>query len=321
MSIHLLPRVQAAGLLFTLLLLVCSAPAADQATVEGKFLGNGKDGNIRHVIVETREPFSDKPAINITFTEKDPSSSKKPSFDAGFKKLGSALLLSVFRDGDIFGCEVAHSAHAQSPFSSLGQIKVEDMVVTDTTVSGRVVTDGEINSFDQQWSVDLKFSAPLPKGAFAGAPEAKPAAPEEDAEPAAPAGPAPSASSLPLPASAEDVTSNPLVGQLSFRSAEKVPAVTKDFSAKLAGAGWKEAAGSLKSPSNAMMRWSKDGATLTIMIQPAPSGCSVKVMAQGLDWSDAPAGAPAPAGADEAAGAEAEADRLIKDALKQIPGF
>lgn len=117
----------------------------DKATVRGTFLGDGKDGKIQYLVVETREPFSDKAAIKFIFTEKDPAKSEKPDFDAGFKKLGSALILSVFRDGQIFGCEVAHTAHEKSPFSALGEIKTEDFKVTGTTVTGRVTTGGELS--------------------------------------------------------------------------------------------------------------------------------------------------------------------------------
>jgi hypothetical protein len=143
-----------------------NAQTPDKPTVSGTFLGDGKDGKIAHLTVQTREPFSDQGAIRLVFTEKDPSSSKKPDFDAAFKKLGSALILSVHRDGGIFGCEVAHTAHEKSPFSALGEIKMEDFKVTDTTVSGRVTTGGELDAFGQKWNVDLKFTAPLPKGAF-----------------------------------------------------------------------------------------------------------------------------------------------------------
>jgi hypothetical protein len=318
MNALLSPRLQAAGLFLTVLLLVTSASAADQATVEGKFLGDGKDGNIRYVFVETREPFSDKPAISITFTEKDPSSSKRPSFDAGFKKLGSALLLSVFRDGDIFGCEVAHSAHEKSPFSSLGVIKIEDFKVEGDRVSGRVTTGGELDSFDQKWSVDLVFSAPLPPGAFAGAPEPAPA-PAEAAEAAAPSGPAPSASQLPLPESAQDVQIKALVGQMAFRSTAPVADLAKDFAGRLEKAGWKDEGGRLVTKNNAMMRFARDGASLTVMVKPDAAGSAVTIMSQGMDWADSTdSGA---AGSGTPADPEAEADRLIKDALKQIPGF
>lgn len=301
------------------------AQSADPATVSGTFLGDGKDGKIAHLVVQTREPFSDQAAIRLVFTEKDPSSSKKPDFDAGFKKLGSALILSVHRDGGIFGCEVAHTAHEKSPFSALGEIKMEDFQVTDTTVSGRVTTGGELDAFGQKWNVDLKFTAPLPKGAFAEE-EAKPMTKEEPTEePAKPAGPKLAVSKLPLPASALDVEYKAVVGHIIFRSDAPVSEVAGEFSAKLKEQGWKDGAGSLMGKTNAILKRELDGANLTIMVQPAASGCNVKVFTEGLDWSDAPKGgtaaAPAAAAPTDAAGIEAEVQKKLQEALKGLPGF
>jgi len=94
----------AAGLFSALLTLPSPAEApADKASVKGTFLGDGKDAKIKYLITQTREPFSDKSAIKLVFTEKDPAKSEKPDWDAGFKKLGSALVISVFKDGGIFG--------------------------------------------------------------------------------------------------------------------------------------------------------------------------------------------------------------------------
>ena len=107
-------------------------PANDppvKPTVTGKFVGNGKNAAIQFVLVEEREPFSDKEAIKLIFTEKNPATAKKPSWDAGFGKLGSALVLSVHHDGGIFGCEVSHSAHSKRGFSSVGEIKMAEFKI------------------------------------------------------------------------------------------------------------------------------------------------------------------------------------------------
>ncbi len=304
----------------TLMTASLTSLAQEKATVEGSFLGDGKEGGIKFLVVQNREPFSDKAAIRLVFTGKDPSSSQKPDFDAGFKKLGSALILSVFRDGQIFGCEVAHTAHEKSPFSALGEIKTEDFKVTDTTVSGRITTGGELDAFGQKWNVDLTFSAPLPEGAFAEE-EAKPMTKEEPKEDAPkPAGPKMSIGKLPLPATALDVEYKGVVGHIHFRSDASVSEVAGEFSAKLKEQGWKDGAGSLLGKTNAILKRELDGAELTIMVQPAGTGCNVKVFTEGLDWSDAPkpgAAKPAAGGAEEAA---AEAEKLLKEALKLIPG-
>lgn len=301
-----------------------SVRSAEESTVSGTFLGDGKDGRIAYFVVQARDPFSDQAAIRLVFTEKDPSSSKKPDFDAGFKKLGSALILSVHRDGGIFGCEVAHTAHEKSPFSALGQIKMEDFKVTETTVSGRVTTGGELDAFGQKWNVDLTFSSPLPKGAFAEE-EAKPMTKEKPKEePAKPAGPKLAVSKLPLPSSALDVEYKAVVGHITFRSDAPVSEVAGEFSAKLKEQGWKDAAGSLNGKTNAILKRELDGASLTIMVQPAGSGCNVKVFTEGLDWSDAPkAGAANPKTTlpTDPAGIEAEVQKKLQEALKGLPTF
>ncbi len=58
--------------------LVCTTHAqtpSDKPVVKGTFLGDGKDGKIQFLVVQTREPFSDKSAIQLVFTEKNPASS------------------------------------------------------------------------------------------------------------------------------------------------------------------------------------------------------------------------------------------------------
>ena len=310
------------------------APAA-KATVKGTFLGDGKEARIKYLIAQTREPFSDKAAIKLVFTEKDPSASKKPDFDAGFKELGSALIISVFKDGGIFGCEVAHTAHEKSPFSAVGEIKMKDFKVTETQVSGTLTTGGELEAFGQKWDVDLTFSAPLPKGAFADEPaptepkksgKAKDEPTEPDDEPAD-AGPKLPVEKLPLPAAAKDVEFNQTVQQIAFSSDASVSAVAKDFSAKLKQDGWKEAPGSLMGKTNAILKRKRDGAELTIMVQPAGKGCTVKIFTEGMDWSNPPDSAEPKAKSPKAEkdpdadvdDVGAEANRLLNDALKKIP--
>lgn len=308
---------------------------ADKPTVSGTFLGDGKDGKIQYLVVQTREPFSDKPAIRLVFTEKNPSASKKPDFDAGFKKLGSALVISVFKDGGIFGCEVAHSAHSKSPFSSVGAIKMEGFTVTDTQVSGRLTTGKELEFFGQTWNVDLNFSAPLPKGAFAAEAAESPTASsskkmekdKEESEPV-PSGPKLPIADLPLPTSARDIEYKSVVGHILFKSDGSVSTVANDFSKKLKAQGWQDGAGSLIGKNNAILKRKLNGADLTIMIQPEGTGSNVKVFTQGLDWSKTPAST-AGAGAAPASkpatpnveDIEKEANKALQDALKGIPGI
>jgi hypothetical protein len=218
-------------------------------TVTGKFVGNGKNAATKFVIVEEHEPFGDREAITLLFTEKDPAKSKKPSFDAMFGELGSALKLSVDYDGKIFGCEVAHSAHSKQGFTSLGIIKMVEFKIAGGNVSGHVSTGKELDTFGEKWDVDLTFAAPLPAKLrntsapapkpVAGSPD-KPADSEKD-EPAPKhaAGSLIAARKLPLPKDAADVDFKAAVEQIHFSTPRSVAAVTKEFSASLKQQGWK----------------------------------------------------------------------------------
>lgn len=309
-----------------------------KATVSGKFVGNGKNAAIKFVTVEEHEAFSGKEAITLIFTEKDPATTKKPSFDAHFGKLGSALVLNVHHDGGIFGCQVAHSAHQKQGFTSLGEIKMVEFKIAGGSVSGHVSTGKELDTFGEKWEVDLTFTAPLPaKLRNAGTPGAatKPVA-NEPGQPAAPAasakkvtkpatGPLIPARKLPLPKDATNVEYK--VQQIHFSSARPVEAVTKEFSANLKQQGWKDGAGSLMGKQNAILQREQGDAKLTIMIQPAGAGSVVKIFTEGLQWDESgsgdvtpPASTRKPNGNEPSADEiEAEAKKLLNDALKNLP--
>ena len=136
---------------------------------------------------------------------------------------------------------------------------------------------------------------------------------EPEDEPAKPAGPKLAVSKLPLPSSAADVEYKAVVGHINFRSDASVSEVAGEFSAELKEQGWQDGAGSLMGKTNAILKRERDGASLTIMVQPAGSGCTVKVFTEGLDWTDAPtsgtAAKPAAAAPTDAAGIEAEVQK------------
>ena len=130
-------------------------------TVTGVFKGNGKDAKLAYVSAYWREPFGDKPSMVLVFTEKDHSKDKKPDFNAGFGKFGSAVIVSLHEDGDIFGCEVAHSALKHQNFSLIGKINTNDFEYADGQVKGELATAGPADVFGETWEVNLKFVAPL----------------------------------------------------------------------------------------------------------------------------------------------------------------
>jgi hypothetical protein len=273
-------------------------PAANvKPTVTGEFKGNGKEAKLAYVSAHWREPFGDKPSMVLVFTEKDHSKDKKPDFNAGFGKFGSALVVSLHEDGDIFGCEVAHSALKHKNFSSIGTIKTNDFEYADGQVKGELTTDGEAEVFGEAWGVNVQFVAPLgeiPK-------EFQPAASTENEEktPEKPAttelsekrAPKPAkdqlnAKDLALTKDASDIDYKTLVEQLGFKSKGNVKSVCAELSANLKAQGWTKDGSDLITPASAILKRKRGDAALTIFVKPESGGSEVKMMTEGLAWDE-----------------------------------
>ncbi len=276
------------------------APAANiKPSVSGEFKGNGKEAKLAYVSAHWREPFGDKPSMVLVFTEKDHSKDKKPDFDAGFGKFGSALIVSLHEDGDIFGCEVAHSALKHKNFSSVGRIKTNDFEYADGKVQGELSTDGPAEVFDETWEVNLKFMAPLgeiPKQ-FHPAPSKEPEeeATEKSTESssalgetgaAKPAKEQLNAKDLALTKDAADVDYKALVEQIAFKSKANVKGVCADLSTNLKAQGWTKDGSDLITPASAILKRKHGDAALTIFVHPENGGSDVKMMTEGLTWDE-----------------------------------
>jgi len=279
-----------------------SGPAANvKPTVTGTFKGNGKDAKLAYVSAHWREPFGDKRSMVLVFTEKDHSKDKKPDFNAGFGKFGSALIVSLHGDGDIFGCEVAHSALKHQNFSSIGKINTNDFEYADGQVNGELATAGPADVFGETWEVNLKFVAPLgqipkefqpatPKQAEENATD-KAASDELTAElsdnsAAKPAENQLNAKDLALTKDASDVEYKALVEQLGFKSKANVKSACAELSANLKMQGWTKEGSDLITPASAILKRKRGDAELTIFVKPDGGGSGVKMMTEGLAWDE-----------------------------------
>ena len=277
-------------------------PAANvKPSVTGVFKGNGKDAKLAHVSAHWREPFSDKPSMVLVFTEKDHSKDKKPDFNAAFGKFGSALIISLHEDGDIFGCQVVHSAHQKQGFSSIGQIKTNNFKFEDGKVDGELTTDGQLDTFGETWEVNLKLVAPLgeiPKE-FQVADSKKP---DEDAtddpeitklttklsEKAAPE-PAKdelNVKDLALTKDASDVEYKELVEHVLFKSKANVKSVCTELTANLKAQGWIKDGSDLITPASSILKRKRGNAELTIFVKPDSGGSQVQIFTDGLSWDE-----------------------------------
>jgi hypothetical protein len=277
-------------------------PAANvKPTVTGIFKGNGKDAKLAYVSAHWREPFGEKPSMVLVFTEKDHSKDKKPDFGAGFGKFGSAVVVSLHEDGDIFGCEVAHSALKHKNFSSIGSIKTNDFEYADGKVQGELTTDGPADVFGENWEVNVKFVAPLgeipkefqlapPKPADEEAPDES-ATTEEMTGLSEKAAPKPAkdqfnAKDLALTKDASDVEYKAVVEQLGFKSKANVKSVCSELSANLKAQGWTKDGSDLVTPASAILKRKRGDASLTIFVKPESGGSDVKMMTEGLAWDE-----------------------------------
>ncbi|MGI8980837.1 MAG: hypothetical protein ACR2FY_16540 [Pirellulaceae bacterium] len=238
-------------------------PAANvKPTVAGDFKGNGKEAKLAHVSAHWREPFGDEPSFVLVFTEKDHSKDKKPDFKASFGDFGSAIIISLHEGGDIFGCQVVHSAHEKQGFSSIGNIKTNNFKFADGKVEGELATDGQVETFGETWEVKIKFVVPLgeipaefqpaeSKNPTESAPDQpapkKPAIRPTDKPTAAKPEPKPepqpaadqlNVKDLALTKDAADFEYKKLVEHLDFKSKSDVKSVCAELTANLKAQGW-----------------------------------------------------------------------------------
>jgi hypothetical protein len=274
-----------------------SPPAAKPATrktpmVSGRFKGNGKDAKIAFASARAGEPFADKPSIVLIFTELDHSKDKRPDISAGFGRFGSAIIISCHEDGNIFGCEVAHAAHAKKPFSSIGKVTLDEFDASNGQAAGVLNTGGETETFGEKWEVNLKFvvdlpaSAPKPSVADAPKPTPKPTV----ADTPKPREPKAAASlkvrELPYPKDAKEFEYKEIVKHVAFRAPGGVKAVADEFAKSLDGQGWAKKGGDLVTPASAILNRTKGDAKLTIFVKPADGGSQVTIFTEGLDWKE-----------------------------------
>jgi hypothetical protein len=277
-------------------------PAANvKPSVTGVFKGNGKDAKLAYVSAHWREPFGDKPSVVLLFTEKDHSKDNKPDFNAGFGKFGSALIVSLHEDGDIFGCEVAHSALKHQNFSSVGKINTNDFEYADGKVQGGLTTDGPVDVFGESWEVNVKFVAPLgetPKEfqpAVSKEPDQettdKQATTESTTEQTDKAAPRPAkdqlnVKDLALTKDASEVEYKALVEQLNFKSKANVKSVCAELAANLKAQDWTKEGSDLITPVSSILKRKRGDAELTIFVHPENGGSKVQITTEGLVWDE-----------------------------------
>jgi hypothetical protein len=276
-------------------------PAANvPPSVTGVFKGNGKEAKLAYVSAHWQEPFSGKNGIALVFTEKDHSKDKKPDTAAMFGRFGSALIISIFEDGQIYGCQVVHSALKNQGFSSVGNIEAPEFTYADGKVEGEISTNGQLSTFGDTWEVKIKFVAPLgeiPKEfEVAKEPEKKKekadsdedkdatARKSDDKPPTKPVTAGLKAKDLALTKDATDVEYKAAVEHVVFKSKLDVKKVCAELSTNLKAQGWANDGSDMVNPQSSILKRKRGEATLTIFVKPADGGSQVQMFTEGLSW-------------------------------------
>jgi hypothetical protein len=274
-------------------------PAANvPPSVTGRFKGNGKDAKLAFVSAHWQEPFSGKTGISLVFTEKDHFKDKKPDTAAMFGRFGNALIISIFEDGQIYGCQVVHSALKNQGFSSVGNIEAQEFSYGDGKLEGEISTNGPVETFGDTWEVKIKFLAPLgeiPKEyQVAKEPENKKEKADSDDDSTAPdmadketskqvAGGL-KAKELALTKDATDVEYKASVEHIVFKCKSDVKKACAELSANLKAQGWVNDGADMVNTTSSILKRKRGDATLTIFVKPDGSGSAVQMFTEGLSW-------------------------------------
>jgi hypothetical protein len=136
--------------------------SAADSEVSGVFMGNDQSAKLAFVSAHKGSPVAGKETIKIVFTEKDHFKDEGPDVKALFGDYGSALVIGIQPDGKVVTCDVAHEAHKQKPISSPTSVKMSDFKNEGGQISGKLITDGKQEAFDQTWEVNLAFKTKAP---------------------------------------------------------------------------------------------------------------------------------------------------------------
>jgi hypothetical protein len=153
-------------ILSTIVCAMLALPAiAIGASINGKYLANGKDASMTHVMAVKGKPYINHPTTVLIFSEKDASAAANPDMDAFFGKLGAALVVTVYQDKDgwsVIGSDFYHPSLKDHRASATGVLKAGDMKVANGEISGRIFSAPGADLFDEPIQVDERFSVKMP---------------------------------------------------------------------------------------------------------------------------------------------------------------
>ena len=157
-------KIQCVAIFSVLLIVFLGAAHSNGAdsNVSGIFKGNDQPAKLAFVSAHKGTPVAGKETIKLVFTEKDHSTGEQPGLKALFGDYGSALVIGIQQDGKVVTCDIAHQALKQKPISSPASVRMSDFKNEGGQISGKILTDGKAEAFDQTWEVNITFKTKTP---------------------------------------------------------------------------------------------------------------------------------------------------------------
>jgi len=253
----------------------------------------GKTFKLEHVVAYTSKVF-DEDMTNLMFSDKpidvkklQAALQKGDGKDDSFVTFQTQVKVTFDKEGKPAFC----NAYGENNSVSVsGPRLVGDLKIENGQATGNVTLTVDKES-DRPSGFAVQFNTPMLKAAVAQRkPEPTPGktakAPTEKEKPAAPALKPINVFQLPMPSDAANIERKELVEHIHYSSASSVKAVVGLLQKKLAEQGWKTDGTDFNAPASSILRRKRGEATLTIFVKPATKGCTVQIMADGLNWDE-----------------------------------
>jgi hypothetical protein len=151
-------------LVFIASLLLCGAAGAQE--VSGSLTANGKSATLKYALAQEVDSTTEKGYMDIVVLLSDRKVAPADARDA--ERLETlvrrdglvGLVVRLNPDAKVMSAEPLHPAFTTF-VSSAAFVRWQPTAYDEKRVAGRFWTEGTQNEFRQQWSYDVKFSAPI----------------------------------------------------------------------------------------------------------------------------------------------------------------
>jgi hypothetical protein len=141
-----------------------SAAAQAPATVKATFVMNRIDAGLTHVRaakIVLDDGKKKSPGYVVLFSARPADGDLSAWHTAEPRERGSFIYLALETTGEVWSAELGHAARKDGTIGVVTELRKVSLAVKDGRISGQYRTNGEQAFFDDRYTVDLTFDAPL----------------------------------------------------------------------------------------------------------------------------------------------------------------